>query len=311
MAPARSLFLLAAVGALSIVPLASPAAAADEPPDQVVLSGTVVVPRGGEVGEVVVLHGSAHVDGVAHGDVIVVSGGIVVNGQVSGSVIAVDGRVVLGAGAQVNGDVTARGKVTRAEGSKVGGRVRQRVAYAWRTPVDVFGRFASWLAVSISTLLLGLVVVLLAPRAVDAVAAVARSSPWRSVGWAAAIAIGVPVLVVFALASLVALPLGLVTLLGLAPLAFLGYVLSACAIGRALWGSPRNRAVAMLFGWLILRAVAAIPVVSGVTFGLASAYGLGATGVATWRARATAGRHRGPRRPAVALEAPFGEEAGL
>jgi hypothetical protein len=309
----RAIVVTAAVCG-SVVVTAGPAAAATsagDPPDQVVLSGTVVIPRGEDVGEVVVLHGSARIDGVAHGDVVVFDGPVVVRGQVSGDVIAVDGRVVLATGAQVNGDVSSRGTVALAEGVAVSGRVRQHVAYGWRTPFDVVGRFASWLAVSISTLLLGLGLVLLVPRALDAVAGVARSAPWPSAGWAVALAIGIPVTVLLALASLVALPLGLVTLLALALLAFVGYAVAGYAIGRAIRPEPGNRALAFGIGWLVLRAVAAIPVVSGITFGLAAAYGLGATGVATWRARAIAGRHRGGGRAEVPLAPPFGEEAGL
>jgi hypothetical protein len=323
MASVRATAIVALAG-LGLVASAAPAAALGDPPDQVVLTGSVVVPRGAEAGEVVVLRGSARVDGIVRGDVVVVDGPVVVHGQVSGSVIAVDGRVVLSSSAQVNGDVSSRGTIAVAEGASVGGRVRQHVAFAWRTPIDVFGRFASWLAVSISTLLFGLLLVLLAPRALDAVSAVARASPWPSAGWGLGTAVGLPLAVILSLASLVALPLGLVTLLGIALLAFLGYVASAYAVGRALRPPPGNRAFALGAGWLILRAVAAIPVVSGITFALAAAYGLGAAGVAMWRARATAGRHRGRRHPAqvtgppvtaprvpAPVPAPFGEEAGL
>jgi cytoskeletal protein CcmA (bactofilin family) len=323
MACARAI-VIAALAGLGLVASAAPAAALVDPPDQVVLTGSVVVPRGVEAGEVVVLRGSARVDGIVRGDVVVVDGPIVVHGQVSGSVIAVDGRVVLGSSAQVNGDVSSRGTIAAAEGAAVGGRIRQHVAFAWRTPTDVFGRFASWLAVSISTLLFGLLLVLFAPRALDAASAVARASPWPSAGWGVGIAVGLPLAVILSLASLVALPLGLVTLLGIGLLAFFGYVVSAYALGRAVRPSPGNRAFALGAGWLILRAVAAIPVVSGITFGLTAAYGLGAAGVAMWRARATTGRHRGRRRPTqvtaspetappapAPVAAPFGEEAGL
>jgi hypothetical protein len=304
--------VIVALAAVALLLSAAPALAVTDPPDQVVLTGAVVVPRGAEAGEVVVLHGSARVDGVVRGDVVVVEGPVLVRGQVSGNVVAVDGRVVLGPSAQVNGDVTSRGTVVVGDAAVVRGRVRQNVAFAWRTPIDVVGRFASWLAVSVSTLLLGLLLVLLAPRALDAAAEVARSSPWQSAGWGIAIAIGVPLAVLLAMASLVALPLGLVVLLAIAPLAFVGYVVAAYATGRALRPSSTNRALALGAGWLLLRAVAVIPIVSGITFGLAAAYGLGAAGVAAWRSRATAGRHRGRRGPPIAVGGPpLGEEAGL
>jgi hypothetical protein len=308
----RAFAVLALAGA-ALVGLATPAAALADPPDQIVLSGALLVPRGTDVGEVVVVHGSVRVDGVAEGDVVVLDGPVVVRGQVGGSVVAIDGPVTLGPDAQVNGDVSARDAIDAARGATVGGRLREHVAFAWRKPIDVVGRFASWLAVSVSTLLLGLLTVMLAPRAVDAVAGVARAAPWRAAGWALAIALGVPVVIVLAMASLVALPLGLVLLLGLALLVFVGYVLSAYAVGRAVHPSPGNRALALTIGWVILRAIAVIPVVSGITFGLAGVFGLGSAIVAIWRARAIAGRHRGRRKAEVAspAAAPLGEEAGL
>ena len=310
----RFVFVMAAASIL-VVTVATIASAVSvrgsSTPDQIVLRGSVVVPRGADVGEIVVLRGSARIAGVAHGDVIVVDGPIVVTGQVSGDVLALDGRVALGRGAQIGGDVSARGAVGITEGAEIGGTVRQHVAFAWRTPIDAVGRLATWLAVSVSTLLLGLVLVLIAPRALDAVANVTRSAPWAAAAWGLGLALGVPVLIVIGVASLVALPLGLVVLLGCALVVFVGYAIAAYAVGRALWTPPRNRALAFVFGWAILRVIAAIPVVSGVTFALASLYALGSAVVATWRAREMRGRHRGGRRATAPIPTPVREEAGL
>src|ERR671935_85060 len=132
--------------------------------DQVVVSGTLTVPRGHDVGEVVVLHGSATVAGVAHGDVVVVDGPIQVTGQVSGSVIAAGGSVRLGPSAQVGEDVIASGRVSAAKGAKVSGTIRDHATFAWRGSVEALGRFASWAAVSFSTLLLAALLLLIVPR---------------------------------------------------------------------------------------------------------------------------------------------------
>jgi len=279
------------------------------PPDQIVMSGSVNVSRGQEVGEVVVLRGDVRVDGVAHGDVVVVSGDVVIRGQVSGSVIAVDGSVVLGPNAQVRGDVIARGEVTVSRGAVVGGQMRQHAAFTWRTPAAVFGSFASWLAVTVSTLALGFLLVLLAPRGADATLTSVRTAPWTCLGWGIGLAIAIPVLSVLALASLVGLPLGLAVLLALALLGFVGYTLSAYTVGRLIWQPPRSRALAFLFGWAIVRAVGAVPYVSGVTWGIGAVVGLGGMTVATWRARSVGGKHREGR--LTQPSPPFGEEAGL
>jgi len=260
--------------------------------DQIVLSGTVTVPRGQVVDEVVVFHGRVVIEGVAQGDVVVLDGPIVVEGQVSGSVVALSGSIHLGPNAQVRGDVMASGDVVIEQGAKVGGTIRRHTSFTWRASVEAVGRFATWLAVTVSTLVLGLLLLLLAPRSADAVYEGVRTAPWASLGWGVALFVGLPVLSVAAIATLLGLPLGLVVLLALALVYSVGYVWSAWAIGRLLWRPPRNRSLAFLFGWLILRAVALIPYAGGVTWATGAVYGVGAMSVATWRARATGGKHR-------------------
>jgi cytoskeletal protein CcmA (bactofilin family) len=260
--------------------------------DQIVLSGTVTVPRGQVVGEVVVLHGMVVIEGVATGDVVILDGSIVVQGQVSGSVIALHGSIHLGPNAQVRGDVMAGGDVQVEQGAKVEGTIRQHTPFTWRASVEAVGRFATWLAVTVSTLALGLLLLLFVPRAADAVHEAVRTAPWASLGWGAALFVGVPILSVAAVATLLGLPLGLVVLLALAFVCSVGYVWTAWAIGRLLWRPPRNRPLALAFGWLILRAVALIPYVGGIAWAAGSLYGVGAMSVATWRARATGGKHR-------------------
>jgi hypothetical protein len=151
--------------------------------------------------------------------------------------------------------------------------------------------------------------VFVAPRGVEAASDAARNAPWFAAGWAAGLVVGIPILAVLAMASLVALPLGLAVGLALALAAFAGYALAAYTLGRLVWTNPKWQAVAFLVGWGALRLVGLIPFVSGVTFVLAAAFGLGAAAVATWRARSERGKHR-ERRAAIPLE-PVPEEAGL
>jgi hypothetical protein len=300
----RACLLLCALACGLLLALTAPAAAAasSEPQDQIVLSGTVDVARGQEVGEVVVLHGSVSVAGVVDGDVVVLDGRIAVTGQVSGAVVAISGPVFIGPDAQIGGDVIVRDTLTVKPGATIGGQVRRGTAFTFRTPIRAVGRFGSWLAVATSTLILGLLLILIAPRAADAVASVASGSPWVCLGWGAAAFVGIPVIAVLSVVSLLGLPFGLALLLSLLLLYSAGYVWSVWALGRLLWKPPRSRALAFLFGWLIVSAVAAIPVVGGIVWLAGSVFGLGAMSVATWRARGSGGKHRGGK-PAV-MESP-------
>ncbi len=256
------------------------------------LSGEVLVHRGDEVGEVVVLHGAVDVAGVVHGDVVVVDGRIDVTGQVSGSVVSINGPVTVGPNAQILGDVIGRDQIRIAEGARIEGSVRSGTAFTFRTPIDLFGPFAAWLAVAVSTLVLGALLLLIAPRGADAVADAALGSPLASGGIGVAVLVGLPILGVLAVVSLVGLPLGIGLLLALAFLDSVGFTFGVYAVGRTMWRAPRSRWLAFLFGWAIVAAVSAIPYVGGVVWLVGAIGGLGAMTLAAWRARGAGGRHR-------------------
>src|SRR5258707_6926446 len=100
-----------------------------------------------------------------------------------------------------------------------------------------------------------MVFILVAARAGDAVASVSSGSPWICLGWGVAAFVGVPVIAVLSVVSLLGLPFGLALLLSLLLLYSVGYAWSVWALGRLLWKPPRSRALAFVFGWLIVSAV--------------------------------------------------------
>jgi hypothetical protein len=260
-----------------------------QPGDLVVLSGDVVVRKNETSGDVVVVHGSARVAGVVRGDVVVVEGPVDVAGVVHGDVVALDGDVGLVSGAHVTGDVTvAHGKLAVQVGALIDGSVR-RGGLSFLSPSKLVTKLGFWIAISVSTLLLGLVLLLLAPRAGDAVARAGRDALGASIGWGAVAVLGLPVGGFMLLVSLVGLPFGLGLLLGLALLFSIGYAYAGLVLGRLLVRSSRHggarRIGAFLAGWAILRAVGFVPVLGGITWFLAAWYGLGSATVAMWRAR--------------------------
>ena len=307
LAVALALLLSVAVGGPALAASPSPAESPSPAPspgpapggsgDQVVLLGHVVVPQGRSVGEVVVFSGRALVEGIVRGDVVVVDGPITVSGQVSGSVIALDGSVRLLSTAQVGGDVLAHDRVSVAPGASVSGRVAQGVAFDLSRPLRAVGAFVSWMAVAVSTLVLGLLLALVAPRALDRTAEAGRTAFWTSAGWGVALAIGLPVAAVGSIVAVLGMPLGLAILLSLLLLALLGAVATASTVGRALV-HERAAAVSFLAGWALATVIGVIPYVSGAVFLLSATFGIGAMSVAAWRARGPrragppSGRHR-------------------
>ena len=277
---------------------ASPGPADDTFGDQVVLLGRVIVPRGQSVGEVIVFSGRVVVEGIVRGDVVVVDGPISISGQVSGSVIALDGSVRLLATAQVSGDVLAHDRVIVAQGAAVQGRMTEGASFNLSRPLRAVAPFVSWIAVAVSTLVLGLLLALLAPRALDGTAEAGRGAPWASAGWGVALAVGLPILAVFAVASVLGIPLGIGLALSFLPAALFGVVVTAQTLGRAMVDPDRRRVTAFLAGWLLQTVIGVVPYASGAAFTLAAIFGLGATAVAVWRARGPrrevrpAGKHR-------------------
>jgi hypothetical protein len=283
----------------------TPAPASRAAADQIVLSGRVLVPRGASAGEIVVLHGRAIVAGVATEDVVVVDGPIVVTGQVAGTVVALGGDVTLADSAQIGGDVLAAGDVRAAPGAQVAGEIRPHLRFTLSGRLGVAARFVSWLAVSISTLLLGLALIWLVPLGADRAVEAARTAPWATIAWGAFAAALVPLVSLALLASVIALPLGLALLLALTFVAFVGYAVAVMAVGRRV--APRaSRTLGFLAGWAILRAIGLIPLVSGITFAVAAVVGVGAVLVATWRARGPA--ERGKHRPGRTASTSEGED---
>ena len=287
--------------------IAAPGIAAE---DQIVLAGSVTVPRGQRVGEVVVFSGRVTVNGVATGDVVVLEGPVTVTGQVNGSVIAADGIVELAESARVGGDVFSGDSVVVRSGAKVGGETRSGVRFSFEGPLVAFGKLLGPIAVSVSVLLAGLALLFLAPRGADAIAEAMASAPLASVAWGLLIVLAVPVAAVALVVSVLGLPLGLAVVLSFGLWWVVGLTWAAWCAGRALVRAPRGRARAFLAGWAIFAAVGLVPVLNAALWTLAPPLGLGAMLVAAWRSRQGGGR-RGRHRARTRVSTDDAIEAGI
>jgi hypothetical protein len=181
------------------------------------------------------------------------------------------------------------------------------VAFSARAPLRALGSLVSWLAVSLSTLLLGLALVLLAPGGLERAAAAARTSWPAAAGWGVLLALVLPAVAIVATASVLGLPLGLTLLLALAFVGLLGYVLTVFAVGRLAVGRDRSSVLAMMAGWGIATAVGVVPYLNAAVLVAGSVFGLGLALVAAWRVRSGSGargsgstRRRGGRHRAGA-----------
>ena len=251
----------------------------------VVLSGRADVPQGQQVGDLVVFHGSADVAGTVDGSLTAFDAPVTISGRVNGDVIAFNGRVELQSGANVTGDVVSQSTPVVASGATIGGTTKRLQTNTNWEGFGWAGKLAWWLAVSISTLVVGLALVWLTGRGAPKVLEAGRTRIGLSIGLGLLLFFGLPLLAIIALVTVVGIPFGLGLLAALLLIYALGYSATAWILGRSLVREPTAWAVAFLVGWAILRVVALVPVLGGLAWFAAVVFGLGALAVAIWRAR--------------------------
>jgi hypothetical protein len=278
--------LTVVIGTVLVLLAAGPAwsQSNDGDDDLVVVNGPVHVPADDVVDELVLVHGTVLMDGTVRGDLVAFDADVTITGTVEGDVTVFRGHVRLTSTARIGGDLSARDPEI-AEGATVVGERKGAPLIEISRGFRRVARFAIWVAVSVSMLLLGIILLALAPRAFEAIDAAARTAVGSAIGWGLAVLVGLPIAAVLALVTLVGIPLGIGVLLALAPLFSAGYVVSTWLLGRLLVRPPGRRFLALLAGWAILRALALIPVLGGLLWFAATVFGLGSIVVAMWRAR--------------------------
>ena len=252
----------------------------------VVISGDVTVARGQTVDGVYIASGDARIAGEVAGDVIVLSGDVLVSGRIDGDLFTAGGEARLLPSAEVTGDVGYGDERPRvALDARVHGDVGKQ---SWPDAGGVvagIGQFVIWLAITLSLLVFGALLLLIAPRAADALEARSRERLGPTIAIGIAVAIVLPVLAFVAAITLVGLPLAIGIGLLLAPLGTVAYLVSAYALGRRMVEAPRHRMLAFLAGLGALRVAAYVPILSTIVGIAALLFGLGLLGAAIGAAR--------------------------
>lgn len=275
---------MGAILCLAVVTFAPWAVAQDDDgldtDDQVVLTGRLIVPAGETVQFAVIFNGNARIEGTVAETLIVFNGRTEIIGTVEEDLIVFNGAVVLRSGSRVGGDVISLEDPQIEEGATVAGSVDD-LATRWDFyDTSFIGRYAWWLAFTVSSLVLGLVLLLLAPRLDPASVRALRDRTGATIGFGLLVFILLPIVAALLFVTIVGIPLGLFLLLALALVYSIGYVVGALALGRLFVKQPTSRYLAFLAGWGALRLIALVPFLGGFAWFVATVLGLGTLWVA-------------------------------
>ena len=243
----------------------------------IVTGGSVVVSRNAIIEqEVIVFGGEISFDGTAKGNVRLVGGRVVVNGHIEGSLVAdVEENLVLNPTAKIDGSLNYTSVSPDAlkrsdENSVVGETVyRQRTERMYKQFqnnkqfIKLSFIFIKFFVVLMTALLLGLFFKKSVQQLVERVI----ENPFRALGIGVITSVFGPVLVAFFCATVIGIPLGIMTLLAYALLGLLSLLLSGIVVGAWMCKLVRklNHVVIrwenITFGTLLLFLIAFIPFV--------------------------------------------------
>lgn len=254
------------------------------------LQGDVTLPAGEQADLVLVIGGTATIDGDVT-TVVAIDGAAVLRDGAAGSVVAIGSPVEVGAGAVVTDDVLTLdpATVSLAAGATVGGAVRdlapQLVGLGFVLGPAMFLLFIGFVLVSIVA---GLTLAGIAARQVRAAERLISTEP-GTVLLVGIAGIFVPILLVAALiVTVVGAPLGVAILVTVWPLtAYLGYLVAGIWIGEWLLARfDRDRAAnterpyaGAVVGLIVLQVLSIVPPLSAI----ASLFGYGAVLLLAWR----------------------------
>ena len=268
-----------------------PAAAAADPFVEdgrvlVTVGGELTFPEGQYADSLVVIDGSATIEGDAR-SVFVVNGSVDFVGSEAGEVVAIASDVSLDGATTVTGDLRViETTVSQADGATIRGDVIR--GFDWANAMLFIGPalFIAYMGFVLIAIVAAMALAGLASRQLRAADTLLRQEFGTTIvagfGGVLAIVLGA----VLAMVTVVGIPLGLVLLVGFLPvMAFAGYLVAGISIGR--WvierfsgGVERERPyVAAIVGILLVSAVSFIPFVGA----LVSFVGFGGIVLLMWR----------------------------
>ena len=286
----RRLFAVAATVAILILAFAPAALAADTVTWTgrgaiISVDGTVDVPAGQTVDAVVVVNGTATIEGTVN-SLVVVRGTATLTGAMARHLVVIDSTANLGPGTVVSGDIaTLRGDVLRDASAVVTGRTTSldtnlaALAFAI-IPVII----AVMVGVFVAMVVAGVALAAFGARQTRTAEELITRKPGHTLAAGLVATVALPLLFVVLTITVIGAPIGLAMLLiGLPLLAFIGWLVAAIWLGDWLLGKrgtpeAEHPYKAAVLGVIVLAVAGILPFASEI----ATLFGVGAVVLAAW-----------------------------
>ncbi len=235
-------------------------------------------------GDVVAAVSTLNIDGEVGQTVRVVGMAININGSIGGDLMIGGNNVTIGSSAVIGGDLSyfSNNDAEIGSGAIIAGTISHNSTklgwpFKWGLLANILVRVFAFLMI----LLIGIVIVVLAPRRMALMANTIKAKPWFSLGWGAILLFGTPIAAIIVCFTIVGIPLALIALVLYGIAIYLAQIPVALFIGRWIIGyfaKTDSRGVmvgALALGLAILCLLRMIPYVGVFIWLAAVLFGLG------------------------------------
>lgn len=211
---------------------------------------------------------------------------MVLAGKIGRNVDAEVNALTIDANNTIGGDLNyaSPAKAQVADGAAITGEVRYTAREQERPDLTFAARMWGVLFGFVAMLLVGVAVLIGAPRAIDAAAVTIRRRPLAAFAGGAAVLLVVPITAILLMISVFGIPLGIVLLLLwvaalMSSLAIGAYGVGWLTVEKLNWPSRGRRLASLVLGLLIVFLVGQIPIIGGLFMFFVVITGLGSMAV--------------------------------